>query len=280
MADATALREALVAHLEATRVVRTPAVASAMRAVARDRFTPNTSLEDAYDDKALSLKEMGGITISSISQPSMIAQMLELLDVREGNHVLEIGTGSGYNAALLATLAGAHGSVTSVELERDLLEQARAALDREAFERVILLHADALAGCTRTFDRIVVTARANDITAQWWRLLADGGRLVVPLDIGYGGERAVGFLRRGARLESFGSYACAFVALREHETQIPPGIFFRSAFERYRREPTPTLPLRIVAVQSVDALPSLLQESDTVVAREHTLFSLRRSLQV
>jgi protein-L-isoaspartate(D-aspartate) O-methyltransferase len=276
MAEAAALRDALVAHLKRSGAVTTPAVAAAMRAVRRERFAPQAPLEDAYDDRALALKESGGVTISSISQPSMIAHMLELLDVRPGNRVLEIGTGSGYNAALLATLCGDQSRVTSVELEPDLLARARDHLESEGFGGITLLHSSALDTEGTLFDRVIVTARAQDIDPQWWRLLTDRGRIVVPLDIGYGGERAVGFVRAGERLESVGSFACAFVALRDRRDQTAPGIFFRSAFERYRREPAPTSPLSIVAVRRDDAKPSLLEESDAVVAREHTLFALRR----
>ncbi len=278
MAHASALREALVAQLERTGVIRTAAVGSAMRGVKRHRFVPATPLEEAYADKALGLKVARGVTISSISQPSTIASMLELLAVRAGDRVLEIGTGSGYNAALLARLAG-HARVVSVELERDLIAAARERLDAEGFARVRLLHASELSSLQEPFDRIVVTARADDIDAEWWRLLAPAGRLVVPLDIGYGGERAVGFERQDDRLVSVGSFACAFVELRDREPRQAAGIFFRTAFERYRREPPATFPLRIVAVRRADASPSLLAQSDTVVAREHTLFSLRRSLE-
>ena len=71
---------------------------------------------------------------------------------------------------------------------------------QQGYRRVVLVHADKLAEIQRPFDRIVVTARSNDIDPNWWRLLAPEGRIVVPLDIGYGGERAIGFVRSGDRL--------------------------------------------------------------------------------
>jgi protein-L-isoaspartate(D-aspartate) O-methyltransferase len=270
------LRERLIAHLERTRVLRDPHIAAALRAVDRHRFVPTTEVEEAYEDKALAIKERDGSVISSISQPSMIVHMLALLDVHAGNHVLEIGTGSGYNAALLAQLAGA-GNVVSVELERDLIESARAALDEQGFARVMLVHAGDLARVHRLFDRIIVTARSHDIDPDWWRLLTPGGRIVVPLDIGYGGERAIGFVREGDRLHSIGSYACAFVELRGEKDETDPAMFFRTRSARYDREPGANTPLDVVAVERLNADASLLEGADAVVARPHTLFAVTRA---
>jgi len=270
------LREELIAHLERTHVLRDPRIAAALRAVDRHRFVPTILPEEAYEDKALAIKERNGSVISSISQPSMIVHMLVLLDVRAGNHVLEIGTGSGYNAALLAQLAGT-GNVVSVEIERDLIEDARVALDEQGYRRVMLVHAEDLGRVQRQFDRIIVTARSNDIEADWWRLLAPGGRIVVPLDIGYGGERAIGFVREGNRLHSVGSYACAFVKLRGEKDEHDPAMFFRTRGARYEREPGATTPLDVVAVERLNADASLLESADAVIARPHTMFALTRT---
>jgi protein-L-isoaspartate(D-aspartate) O-methyltransferase len=270
------LREGLIAHLERTRVLSDPRIAAALRAVSRQRFISTISPEEAYEDKALAIKERDGYVISSISQPSMIVHMLELLDVRLGDRVLEIGTGTGYNAALLAQLAGA-ANVVSVEIERDLMETARAVLDEQDGRRVRIVHAEDLAAMDQLFDRIIVTARSNDIDPNWWRLLAPGGRIVVPLDIGYGGERAIGFVRDGVRLRSVGSYACAFVELRGGKADRDPAMFFRSRGARYEREPGASTPLDVVAIERVNADASLLEGADAVVARPHTLFAVTRT---
>jgi protein-L-isoaspartate(D-aspartate) O-methyltransferase len=275
--DARELREGLVQRLERTGAIRSARIAAAMRTVERERFVPQASLREAYADQALILKEREGVVLSSISQPSMVALMLELLDVRSGDRVLEIGTGSGYNAALLATLIGDTGVLTSVEVERDLITLARERLDAAGFTRVELLHDSELHAGDAPFDRIIVTARASDIDPRWWTMLGPSGRLVVPLDIGYGGERAVAFERHGSRLVSAGSCACAFVALRGEPDEENGAIFFRSAFERYRHAPKAHQPLEIVAVRRADASPALLEEGDAVIARENTLFSVRRS---
>jgi protein-L-isoaspartate(D-aspartate) O-methyltransferase len=275
MGPEAALREGLIAHLERTRILRDPRITAALRAVDRHRFVPGASPQEAYEDKALAIKEHNGLIISSISQPSMIVHMLSLLEVAPAQRVLEIGTGTGYNAALLAYLADP-GTVVSVEIEDDLLDRARAALDSAGFGRVVLLPAAKLSALLRPFDRIVVTARSSDIDPQWWRLLAPGGRIVIPLDVGYGGERAIGFVRDGDRLQSIGSYACAFVQLRESGDALDPEIFFRTRSARYERDPAPSTPLDVIAIQRANADPSLLEQADAVVARTHTLFALRR----
>lgn len=271
-----ALRDELIAHLERARVLRDPRITSALRAVERHRFVPRASLEEAYEDKALAIKERDGYVLSSISQPAMIVHMLELLAISRTDRILEIGTGSGYNAALLAELAP-EGTVVSIEIETDLLEQARSALDEQGYRRVVLLHAGKLDEIQRQFDRIVVTARSHDIDPQWWRLLAPGGRIVVPLDIGYGGERAIGFVRSGDRLRSIGSYACAFVELRGNASSHDPAMFFRTRAGRYDREPGANTPLDVVAVERTRAEPSLLESADAVVARPYTLFAVTRT---
>jgi len=142
------------------------------------------------------------------------------------------------------------------------------------------VHAEDLAGMQRRFDRIIVTARSHDIEADWWRLLAPGGRIVVPLDIGYGGERAIGFIREGKRLRSVGSYACAFVELRGGcggKDTVDPAMFFRTRGARYEREPGASTPLDVVAIERENADASLLEGADAVVARPHTLFAVTRT---
>jgi protein-L-isoaspartate(D-aspartate) O-methyltransferase len=269
------LRERLVAHLEGTHVLTDPTLAAAFRRVPRHLFIPEASPDEAYDDRALAIKERNGVVLSSISQPSMIAQMLALLEVRPGHRVLEIGTGSGYNAALLATLVGNDGYVLTVDIEDDLLERARRVLELLDMRRVDVAHASTLALANERFDRIVVTARADDIDERWWELLADGGRIVVPLDIGYGGERAIGLVREGPYLRSIGSHACAFLEMRTAERHADSEIFYREG-RSHGNPPGPRVPLRVVAVRHANATPEMLATVDAIVARPHTLFGISR----
>jgi len=247
------LRERLVANLEGTHALTDPTIVAAFCRVPRHLFVEEVGLDEAYEDRALAIKERDGVVVSSISQPSMIAQMLALLDVRPAQRILEIGTGSGYNAALLATLAGDNGYVLTVDIEDDLIERARNALAQLELPRVDVAHASTLPVVNSRFDRIIVTARTDDIDERWWELLADGGRIVVPLDIGYGGERAIGLVRDGPYLRSIGSHACAFIEMRTPGDPAGGEIFYRA-----------------------DATPEMLERADAVVARPHTIFGVSR----
>ncbi len=273
------LRERLVLLMQRTHAVRSRNVAEAFLAVPRHCFVPDQPLEVAYEDRALAVKEEGGSVISSISQPGMVAQMLEMLNVRRGDCIFEVGTGSGYNAALLATLVGESGRVVTMELESDLAETARERLAALGHENVEVRTGDAEAATIgQTFDGIIVTARADDIASVWWEALKDGGRIVVPLDIAYGGERVVAFVRDGSRLRSIETQACSFIGMRNHHDPNSSEIFFRNADMRYHPAPDARAPLQIVARRRRDVKPELLENSDVVVARPQTFFGITLGL--
>ncbi|HVQ95294.1 MAG TPA: methyltransferase domain-containing protein [Mycobacteriales bacterium] len=127
--DATALRHTLVDSLLAAGLIQTPAVEHAFRTVPRHLFLPGTELPEAYADEAIVTKwAADGRPLSSSSQPAIMALMLEQLDVRPGHRVLEIGAGTGYNAALLAELVGPSGQVLTIDVDPELADQARAHL--------------------------------------------------------------------------------------------------------------------------------------------------------
>jgi protein-L-isoaspartate(D-aspartate) O-methyltransferase len=123
------LRTAMVDRLRAHRLADSPPVEAAMRAVPRHLFVPGVPPEEAYSSEAIvTHRDADGIAISSASAPGAVAGMLDQLDVRPGNRVLEIGAGTGYNAALLAHLTGPGGTVTTVEIDEDVAEGARRGL--------------------------------------------------------------------------------------------------------------------------------------------------------
>ena len=129
MDEGAKARDALTDMLCASGTVTSPAVEAALRTVPRHLFLTEASTERAYADRAVTIKWDGqGLPISSASQPAMVAQMLEQLDAGDGDHVLEIGTATGYNAALLAELVGPSGLVVTVEIEEDLADRARQSL--------------------------------------------------------------------------------------------------------------------------------------------------------
>jgi len=169
------MRNALVAELERQGLVRTGAVRTALLETPRHLFCPQHSLATAYANEP---QPIGwGQTIS---QPAVVAWMSELLDLHGTEKVLEIGTGSGYQAAVLARLARA---VYSVELVRELGEVAEARLRRLGIENVRVRVGDGYAGWPEEapFERIVLTSAPPALPGELLAQLADGGRLVAPI---------------------------------------------------------------------------------------------------
>ena len=207
------LRRRLVRDLSAKEVIASDPVRDAFLTVPREQFIPEVAtqrgLEAVYRNEAIATKRgPHGMPISSSSQPAIMAKMLELLDVQLGDRVLEIGTGTGYNAALLAHLAGPCGKVTSVDIDADLARRARRAL-RDAGARVSVVAGDGRHGHPprAPFSRIIATASADAIPRAWLRQLSERGRLVMPLRLDP--ERDAiqlipVFERHGAKLESVG----------------------------------------------------------------------------
>lgn len=160
-ADHQQLRNHLVNKLQESGHVSSERVASAFRTIPRHMFVPGVEPARAYRDEPLVIKSDAlGIPISSSSQPAIMARMLEQLDVHPGHRVLEIGTGSGYNAALLAHLVGGTGTVVSVDIDDDLVDDARARLADCGVSRVTVGCGDGGLGWTEhaPYDRIIATA--------------------------------------------------------------------------------------------------------------------------
>jgi protein-L-isoaspartate(D-aspartate) O-methyltransferase len=185
--DSSAARDRLVDELRERGAIRSAPVAEAFRAVPRELFIPAVhsaqGLDAVYRDEAYVTKQDARrMPLSSSSQPGLMAEMLERLDVRPGQRVLEIGTGTGYNAALLAHLVGPGGSVTSVDIDRELAERAGRAIQDAGYSADVRV-GDGRAGVEGggSFDRIVVTACADEIPLAWVDLLRDSGRLELPL---------------------------------------------------------------------------------------------------
>ena len=176
MADFVREREALVRGLVRGGYLKSPAVEGAFRTVPRERFVTPDLQGDAYADTPLPI-----LLGQTISAPSMIAIMLEEADLRPGLKVLDVGTGSGYNAALLAAIVGAEG-VVSIERHAELLDFARGNL-AAARCAVRLVVGDGTLGYKpqAPYDRIVVTAGAPRIAKSWIAQTRVGGRIVAPI---------------------------------------------------------------------------------------------------
>src|SRR2546423_234833 len=157
------------------RGISDQAVLRAMEEVPREAFVAAVDRDDAYRDSAL------GIACGqTISQPYVVAYMTEQLGVQRAHRVLEVGTGSGYQAAVLSRLAR---EVVSVERYRTLADSARARLATLGYRNVEVRLGDGLAGVPdrAPFDRIIVTAAAETIPEKLVEELADGGVMVLPL---------------------------------------------------------------------------------------------------
>lgn len=189
------------------RGVSDDAVLDAMLWVPRHAFVPADHVRSAYADKALPTAEG-----QTISQPYMVALMTESLSVRAGLRILEIGTGSGYQTAVLAQIGA---MVVSVERSAALAEAARQRLEALGYaDRVSVVVGDGTRGWppAAPYDRILVTAGAPRLPAAYREQLVDGGRIVIPL-----GDRTVQRLtnldRDGDQWTRTESTACKFVPL-------------------------------------------------------------------
>ena len=167
-------RLSMVSRQIEARGVRDPAVLEAMRKVPRHRFVPASQLASAYDDRPLPIGHQ-----QTISQPYIVAFMSELAHVKPGDKVLEVGTGSGYQAAVLAEMGA---KVYSIEIVEPLVKRASETL-RELGYDVTVRHGDGYAGWPEhaPFDAIVVTAAPSQIPPPLRQQLEIGGRLIIPV---------------------------------------------------------------------------------------------------
>jgi protein-L-isoaspartate(D-aspartate) O-methyltransferase len=217
-----ALRASMVAHIKQAGHARNDAVEQALREVPRHRFVPAATVADAYADIAVITKRAGdGAALSCASVPTVVAMQLDQLDVRPGHRVLEIGAGTGYNAALLARLTGPTGQVTTVDIDEEVTTGAREVLDGNGFRDVRVITRDGSLGAEEhaPYDRIILTVGAFDLPPAWWNQLAPGGRLVVPLRW-RGQTRSVAFIHDGDRLRSDSTQLCGFVPMIGQDSEL------------------------------------------------------------
>ena len=206
MSDFTTARRRMIERQIIPRGVRDPDVLRALGRVPRHLFVDEALRDRAYGDASLPIGHG-----QTISQPAMVATMTEALLLRGDEKVLEIGTGCGYQAAVLAEIAA---RVFSVERLAPLYRRARAVLDRLGCHNVVLRHGDGTLGWAEhaPYDAIVVTAGAPHVPGALREQLAVGGRLVIP--VGDRGRQTLVRLTRGEaqdKREVLGD--CVFVSL-------------------------------------------------------------------
>jgi protein-L-isoaspartate(D-aspartate) O-methyltransferase len=213
--DAAAeLRGRMAAGLRERGALSGERVAAAMGRVPRHLFVPGVELAEAYADQAIVTRYRDGWPSSSASQPAIVAIMLEQLSPPDGGRVLEIGAGTGYNAALLAELVGPSGRVVTVDIDPEVAGEARRHLADAGVTNAEVICGDGASGWPggAPYDGIIVTAGASDLAPAWAGQLAATGRLVVPLSI-RGVQQCVTFTRAGGHLRSVAVCECGFMPL-------------------------------------------------------------------
>lgn len=223
------LRARMVDKIAAAGYLRSGPVENAMRTVPRHLFLPTMTPEQAYTDDSVTTKPgvAGGRPLSCASKPTIVALRLEQLKVCPGAHILEIGAGTGYNAALLTELAGPNGEVTTIDIYPDVTAQARRALQATGYDRVQVITGDGALGMAENapYNQIIVTVGPSDLPPAWQQQLAPGGRLVVPLHW-RGQARSVAFTHQDGHLQAEESQLCGFIPMvgqdEEHTGHIDP----------------------------------------------------------
>ncbi|MFG2191672.1 methyltransferase domain-containing protein [Streptomyces sp. NPDC048639] len=240
---AAAARAALVRTIVAEGLLTDPAWRAAFEEVPRHLFVPSYYLpvrdsfellsygdpdpgvrarwlSGAYADTPLATRVRDGALISSSSQPSLMAQMLEVLDVRDGDRVLEVGAGTGYNAALLSHRLGEK-RVTTVDLDREITDSARGHLAAAGY-RPVVLRGDGAHGCPSRapYDRILATCALRSVPHAWLEQCRPGGLVLTPLATGLLVLRVSGAGQAEGRFLNTSAY---FVPLRAGAAEAQQG---------------------------------------------------------
>jgi len=204
----TSRREAMVGSQIAARGVTDPATLRAMGTVKRHLFVPEASLADAYDDRPLPIGYG-----QTISQPFIVAYMTEITQPQRDHQVLEIGTGSGYQAAILAEIVR---KVYTMEVVPELGNAARERLIKLGYRNVEVRIADGYDGWPEQapFDAIVVTAAAEYIPPPLLKQLKDGGRMVIPIGSPFLVQTLMLVEKKGAQITTTQLMPVRFVPFR------------------------------------------------------------------
>ncbi|WP_406153201.1 methyltransferase, FxLD system [Streptomyces sp. NBC_01023] len=215
--DPAEMHEGLVTSLIDSGHLHSPEVIAAFRSVERHRFLPGVELEAAYAEGAVPTKhDAAGEMISCISAPSIVATQLEQMAAEPGHKILECGAATGYNARLLGELVAPQGQVWTVDVDQDLVHNARANLAETGATNVTAVLGDGAQGlpAQAPFDRIQFTVGAGDIPTKVLDQLAPRGRLVLPMRIRGSISRSFAFERDNDAWKTVSSEMMTFVPMR------------------------------------------------------------------
>ena len=175
MTDFAAEREAMIERQIASRGIRDPKILEAFRSVPREEFLSGEYRDLAYGDHPLPI-EAG----QTISQPYIVALMIQAAEIKPGDQVLEVGAGSGYAAAVMSRIAG---QVTAIERQPDLVKVAQERMQRLGLDNVRIVEGDGTRGWEpeAPYDAILAAASGSHVPPQWVEQLAEGGRIVMPV---------------------------------------------------------------------------------------------------
>ena len=203
--DFKAMREKMVETQIKARGVKNPRVLSALLKVERHRFVPEENLNSAYSDQPLPIGEG-----QTISQPYIVALMTELLDLKGDEKVLEIGTGSGYQAAILAELSK---EVYTIEIIESLASMSKKRLSELGYQNIQVKAGDGYLGWPEfaPFDAIIVTAAPDHIPKPLIEQLKEGGRMVVP--VGTHTQELKKIVKRSGKIETTDVIPVLFVPM-------------------------------------------------------------------
>ena len=212
------LQKELVNLLKSKNSIKSIQIEKAFLSVPRHFFLKGIDIKEVYSDKPIVTKwksEEGKIPLSSSTQPAAMATMLEQLELKANQIVLEIGAGTGFNAALMAHIVGKKGKVVSVDIDKDICKEAKANLESAGISNVKIICKDGFSGYKQgaPYDRIMLTVSSWDISSEWFNQLKPGGILVLPLITKFD-QMTIAFKKMRDHLESVSISSCKFMGFR------------------------------------------------------------------
>ncbi len=254
----------MVDQLVRSGSITAPHIEAAFRSTPRHLFLPDVDPGVVYTDEPIPIKrDEYGLPISSSSQPAMMATMLDQLTLSGEESVLEIGTGSGYNAALIGAIVGG-GRVRTVDIDEDLVARAQRHLRSAGVTNVQATFVDGWSGFQEEspYDRVEVTVGVWDISPAWFDQLVPDGIIVVPLWLRAGIQASIAFRREGYDLVSVDVAPCGFMRLRgphagpEAYVPLDGWVFCDDATDSSQRDTARRLLESSAAITQAPELPS------------------------